>query len=217
LTVDGYALDISSYPPEMPQAAALVDLPDDPFGADLWVVCAHFKSAGAAADIALRQRQADAIISEVGDALTIGDAIDLALNTPFLLMGDFNIYDTDPAAHYDTLVNGDIFDEDRYGPDILPDWDGSALGDALPSINQEGKLFYTWREDRSSFAPGPLDRILYTDSLLAIVNSFVLDTTKLSEAALAQFGLEKDDVLMNATPGFYDHLPIVVDFALIEE
>lgn len=215
---DGYALDIILYPPELPQAAALVDLPDAQFGdADLFMVCSHFKSGGSASDISLRQRQADAIMGEVQDAITTGDAINLANGTPMLLLGDYNAYDSDPAAHMTTLLTGDIQDEDRYGEDFAPDWDGTALADLLPTINALGLETYTWREDGSGFNPWTLDHILFTDSVLIPVQAFILDTTRLSLDALLRYALEADDVLLFGMPGNYDHLPMVVDFALIND
>jgi hypothetical protein len=87
----------------------------------------------------------------------------------------------------------------------------------MPGLNAQGLRFYTWRDDSSSFRPGALDRILFTDSLLALVNTFVLDTTKLSEDALAEWGLHAADVLMNGGPGYYDHLPLVADFQFLAE
>lgn len=213
---DGYALGVVPLPLDLLQAAALVDLPDAEFGSrDVYLVCSHFKSSGGADDIALRQRQADVIIHELADARTPGDSIDLPDLTPLLVLGDFNIYDTDPAAHFDTLLSGDIADENRYGSDSPPDWDGTALADAMPSLNAQGLKFYTWREFNSSFRPGALDRILYSDSVLTLLNTFVLDTTGLSPQALAQYGLLAEDVLLDDMPNNYDHLPLIADFQII--
>lgn len=212
---DGYALGVVPLPLDLLQAAALVDLPDAEFGLrDVYVICSHFKSSGGADDIALRQRQADVIIHELADARTPGDSIDLPDLTPLIVLGDFNVYDTDPAAHLDTLLTGDIADEDRYGADSPPDWDGTALTDAMPSINAQGLQFYTWREFNSSFRPGALDRILYSDSVLHLLNSFVLDTTRLAPEALAQYGFQADDVLLDDMPNNYDHLPLIADFQI---
>jgi hypothetical protein len=131
-----------------------------------------------------------------------------------VLLGDFNIYDTDPALHRWTLVHGDIQNEGRYGPDLSPDWDGSSLADALPSHNGLGDQDYTWRNDAEPFRPGALDRIFFTDSALQVVNSFVLNTALMTDEALARYGLVWDDVVLDAQSGNYDHLPVVVDFAL---
>jgi endonuclease/exonuclease/phosphatase family metal-dependent hydrolase len=210
----GYELVTHSALPTLEQAAALVDLPGLEFGeVNLYLICAHFKSGGEPGDILLRSRQADAIMAHVGDFTTPGGELDLAPGTPFILLGDFNVYDTDPARHLRTLLQGDIDDEDHYGGDVRPDWDGTALADAQPSHNGLGAEFYTWRNDLEPFLPGVLDRVIYSDSALAIAHAFVLNTEVLADEALAAHGLERQDVLLEA--GNYDHLPVVVDFQVL--
>ena len=73
---------------------------------------------------------------------------------------------------------------------------------------------YTWRNDNDPFNPGALDRIIYSDSVLSVENAFVLNTMLLSDEALASLGLRVDDVVLDAQSGYYDHLPIVVDFVI---
>lgn len=217
LLTDGYELQTGSFEPTLDQAAVLVDLPDDVYGEmDIYAICAHFKAAGTVADIRLRLRQADAIMGHIRDTITPGDYLDLPANTPFLLMGDFNIYDTDPALHVRILQRGDIYDEAKYGDDYFPDWDATILGDAMPSHNGWGIDFYTWQEADSFFNPGPLDRIFYTDSVLRIENSFVLNPSLLADRVLAQYGLELADGWLGGIPGNFDHLPLVVDFQIIQ-
>ncbi|MBT3241108.1 MAG: hypothetical protein HON98_09215 [Chloroflexi bacterium] len=216
--IEGYIFDISNYPPELPQAVSMIDLPDEKFGeTDLFAICAHFKAAGTSSDIKTRQRQADVLLNRIGDAMTPGDSIDLPINTPYLLMGDFNVYDTDPAYHLTSMITGDIVDEDRYGGDISPDWDGTDLGDVYPSINNQGLDWDTWRDDGSPYSSGALDRILYTDSILKVINSAILDTTLLTDEAFDKYGLDFGDVLFASELGNYDHLPIVIDFELIAQ
>ena len=50
--------------------------------------------------------------------------------------------------------------------------------------------------------------------MLGVENDFVLNTMTLSDQALAALGLRRDDVLLDAQFGYYDHLPLVVDFVL---
>ncbi|MEX2144196.1 MAG: endonuclease/exonuclease/phosphatase family protein [Anaerolineales bacterium] len=216
LEQDGYELVISGLVNALKQSAALVDLPNDLYGSQvLYVVCAHFKAGGGTTDILLRQEQADVIMAHIQDATTPGGNLDLSSQTPFLLLGDFNIYDTDPHNHLWTMLRGDIYNEPRYGNDFAPDWDASDLSDARPSHNGMLDDYYTWRDDASGFAPGVIDRIIYTDSVLMPVNAFILDTTSLSSQVLAAWGLHPADVLLGGQPGNYDHLPLVVDFEFI--
>lgn len=194
-------------------AMALVDLPDNQYENDLYLICAHFKAQGGQASIEARQKHADVIVSWVGDAKTPGGEIDLPFGTPLVVLGDFNVYDTEPANHLTTLLNGDIVNEDRYGQDIFPDWDETDLTDALPRHNGEGEEIYTWRDDTQEFNPGALDRILYTDSVILIENGFVLNTTLLTEEELEATGLKMGDVMLDPETGRYDHLPLSIDIS----
>jgi endonuclease/exonuclease/phosphatase family metal-dependent hydrolase len=211
----GYELETGSVLPGLDQAAGLVDLPDEEAGdTDLYVICSHFKSGGGADDISMRQRQADVIMAQVRDFETPGGHLDLPAGTPFVILGDFNAYDTDPALHIQTLAEGDIYNESRYGVDLEPDWDGTALKDARPSHNALGTTYYTWRNDAEPFNPGALDRVFFSDSVLELQNAFVLDTTSLADEVLTANGLRREDVVLDPASGTFDHLPVVVDFLI---
>ena len=209
----GYEMGASSYIPNLPQAAALVDLPDEQYGAaDLYVLCSHFKSGSGISDERQRQRQADALMQHLRDAITSGGNFDLPSNTPYIVMGDFNAYDGTDSADIRTITTGDIDSEAVYGPDFAPDWDGTSLEDVLPSHNAAGVDLYTWRDDAEPFDPGVLDHIMFTDSGLQVLDSFILDTTQLSTQGLAAYGLQREDVLLDAAKLNFDHFPLVVDF-----
>jgi hypothetical protein len=192
---------------------ALVDLPDELYDQDLYLVCAHFRSQGGQENIDARQAHADSIIAWIRDLKTPGGEVDLSFGTPFSVIGDLNVYDTDPAHHLVTLLTGDIVNEEKYGFDLSPDWDGTSLEDALPLHNGIGPEVYTWRDDTQKYNPGILDRILFTDSVIVLENGYVLNTLTLSPEALTAVGLLADDVLLDAVVGDYDHLPLVVDIS----
>ncbi len=190
------------------QAMALIDLPDSIYTKDLYVMNCHFGCCGCAgsyADLA-RQKNADANIHWLRDARTIGDNIDHEPRTPFVACGDFNM--VGGPQPLDTLMSGDIVHEDLYGKDSPPDWDGSPISDAFP-LHAGGPFSYTWRSDRTSFGPGRLDFVLFSDSVLKIQKSFVLWTPDLPANVLAAHGLLAADTQVAS-----DHLPIVVDFLL---
>ena len=194
-------------------AMALVDLPDAEYKVDLYLICAHFQAQGGPAMVQARQEHADAIIAWLGDARTPGGEIDLAFGTPIVVLGDFNVYDTEPAHHLTTLLSGNIENEDRYGQDIMPDWDETGLADSLPRHNGVREEVYTWRDDTQEFNPGALDRILYTDSVILVENAFVLNTEVMTEEELRAAGLKVGDVMLDLETGLYDHLPLAVDFS----
>ena len=192
-------------------ALALVDLPDANYEEDLYLICAHFQSKGGQDNIEARQEHSDAIVRWIRDIRTPGDEIDLPANTPIVVLGDLNVYDTDPAYHLTTLLTGDIVNEDKYGADVMPDWDDTPLADALPRHNAVGEDVYTWRDDTHEFNTGVLDRILYADSVITVSHAFVLNTAIMTEAELEGAGLKAGDVMLDPEVGRYDHLPLVVD------
>ena len=104
------------------------------------------------------------------------------------------------------MLDGNIIDEDTYGSDSPPDWDGSNLADSHPRHNAQ-LADYTWRADNSQYAPGRLDFVLYTDSVIREAKSFVLDTQDMNSADLATHGMLRQDCADAS-----DHLPLVVDF-----
>ena len=190
---------------------APVDLPDGTYAYDLYLMNAHFKAGSGSDNINRRQQHADAIIHWTGDAQTSGGYINLPAGTPIVVLGDLNVYDTDPAYQLTTLITGDVVDEGTYGSDWPPDWDVSDDTDALPLHNGVGPDFWTWRDDSGSYNPGATDRIIYSDSVIAVDNSFVLNTKTMSPADLAAAGLQANDVVLQPAIGYYDHLPMVVD------
>ena len=197
-------------PGERDLALALVDLPDDRFKCDLYVLDNHFKCCDATKNDPLRQQQADALVAWLRDARTAGGNIDLPAGTPFVVAGDLNIVGGFQPVQ--TLVTGDIQDEARYGPDAAPDWDDTPLTDAHPRHNVTGPEDWTWRDDRSNFKPGRLDFVIYSDSVLEAVQTFALDTTSMSPDDLKAAGLETFDVCQDEVGQAYDHLPLVADF-----
>lgn len=103
-------------------------------------------------------------------------------------------------------------DEETFGPSFGPDWDGSHLLEVKPRHNGREKDWYTWRSDSDRYPPGALDRILYTDSVLKVRGSFVLNTTTMRPEELEKSRLRADDVLRDGRPGEFDHMPLAVDF-----
>lgn len=189
---------------------ALVDLPDSQFAHDLYVINSHYRCCGGEANDPQRQQQSDAIAAWMRDARTPGGAITLPVGTGIAVVGDWNIVGSfTPAA---TVLNGDIRDEGRYGPDAPPDWDGTPNVDVRPRHNGREPLDYTWRDDGSVFAPGRLDFLSYTDSVLRPGNAFVLNTGMMSDAERAATGLQIWDVTRDSIGEDYDHLPLVLDF-----
>jgi hypothetical protein len=182
--------------------AALLDLGSD-HETDLLVIACHWRCCTADAD---RQNEADSVIGFLRDAKTPGGLLDLPEDTPFILGGDLNLVGW--RRQLETILTGDIVDERSYGPDMAPDWDGGPFAAVLPR-HPDGRAGYTWRNDGSSFYPGVLDYVLFTDSVLDLRNNFVLETRTMTPATRTAFGLLADDTIVAS-----DHAARVADFSL---
>jgi endonuclease/exonuclease/phosphatase family metal-dependent hydrolase len=194
-------------------ATALLKRQDNQSDLGVYVVAMHNKSGVGEENEGLRQLQSDSIARWIRDVRTTA----LATGTPIVILGDMNVLTNASAQPFETLITGNIVDEANFGPDFEIDWDGTGLADAKPSHNGRGEHFYTWRYDDTPFDPGALDRVLYTDSVLSVMQSIVLDTTTMPAEDLSSLGLLRSDVLFGGKPGYFDHLPLVVDFAVRSE
>jgi endonuclease/exonuclease/phosphatase family metal-dependent hydrolase len=178
----------------------LIELPD---GQQVLIINTHFRCCD---QDDLRQREIDEVMMLIRDSKTPGDRVDIIPDTPIIILGDMNLVGY--AQQVDTLLYGDIVNEDRFGADFDPDWDDTPLIDLL-SRHTETRHTFTWRDDRTSFSPGRLDYYIYTDSVLKVAKHYILDTAELSEDKLAEYGLEAGDTLTAS-----DHLTLVVDFII---
>lgn len=192
-------------------AAALLDLPDS---GTLLIVGMHNKSGASDNDVRLRQNHADTVVRWIRNLRGSTQEQSIAADTPIIILGDMNAVPNASLAPLETLMSGDIADEETFGPDVSIDWDGTDMTDARPSHNALGREYYTWRNDEMPFAPSALDRVLYTDSVMSVQNRFVLNTMTLAPDKLAKLGLQKSDALYDGNPLYYDHLPLVVDFEI---
>ena len=100
-------------------------------------------------------------------------------DAPLFIVGDFNFVGT--VQNIKTILTGDIVDNDEYGSDFTPDWDGTSLADAAPYVTGF-PANYTWSQSRSSYNTGRLDFIIYSDSEVKVFNSFASQANKLRRA-----------------------------------
>jgi endonuclease/exonuclease/phosphatase family metal-dependent hydrolase len=189
-----------------------VDLPNADFATDLYLLGVHLKCCGeeGGSEDASRQRSADAIANWLADARgairPFGNLVILPPGTPMVVLGDFNLVGG-PRPEL-TLLTGDIQQEVFFGPDAKGDWDNSDLTNLNPLDPFTGDNF-TWQSD-GVYPSSALDRMFYTDSVLSVAASFVLNTATMAPDALAAAGLQAFDTNRSATS---DHLPIVMDIA----
>ncbi len=183
--------------------ASLIKLPDH-YDTDLLVIVCHFSCCDQETE---RQLQVDAVAAFIEEAKNPGGRITVTENTPILITGDFNMVGLQQQRT--TLLTGDIQNTDRFGTAGMPDWDDTPLSDLTPYLTEQA-VATTWINPFSSFSPGRLDYMLYSDSRLEAKKSFVLKTDDMHIDTLAAYNLEVNDT------DFSDHLPIVGDFEIVE-
>jgi len=179
---------------------------DDPINPYLLILNSHFSCCDNDDD---RQDQVDELVQVLREwRLNDNGPFELPEGTPMFHVGDFNFVGY--REQIETVSAGDIQDEATYGIDYPLDWDGTAITD-LFSRHTHKRMAYTWRSDGSSFNPGKLDYVLYTDSNLSILNHFVLNTLAMPDSVLNEWELEAED-----TNEASDHLPRIVDFMVTD-
>lgn len=156
-------------------------------GSQLLIVNAHLPCCS---ENQGRQAEIDRILSFLRDAKTPGGLINLDPNTPFLVTGDLNLVTL--SQQLNSLLTGNIQDEGNYGSDFPIDWDGTEISDLI-SRQTEKRMSYTWRSDTSTYWPGRLDFMIYTDSVLDVGNHFLIYTPEMPPDTLVHYGLQVGD------------------------
>jgi exonuclease III len=185
--------------------ASLIDL-SSKYQKNILVINCHYKCCGSASDNARRQREADATIKFILDAKTAGGLITVPEGTPIVIVGDLNL--VGDFQQLKTLLTGQIVNTAEFGVGAPPDWDDSTLED-LYSYHTDKNFAYTWRDDTNTFPPGRLDFIIYTNSVVNISKSFILQTEVMSDDRLQQYNLNRND-----TKNASDHLPKAADITV---
>jgi len=153
-----------------------------------------------------RQKEIDNFMAFIRDAKKNGGALTLEQGSPIVIVGDMNMVGY--KQQQTTLITGDIVNTGIYGDSYSPDWDSTPLEDTKPVTTNMPSTF-TWYDEGSSFSPGRLDYVVYSNSVMKSVNSYVLFTKALPEDSLSLYNIQSNDVTSVA-----DHLPTVVDFKL---
>jgi len=186
--------------------AALLDTESE-LGENLLIFNSHLSCCSNNDD---RQQQADEFAGAWRDWVQNDSGpFYLEDSTPFIHVGDFNYVGYSQQVR--TIASGDIENEADYGDDFLPDWDATDIID-LFSRHTHKRMGYTWRNDGSSFNPGKLDYVFYSDATIDTGKHYILNTIAMDDAALDYYGLEWND-----TQEASDHLPIVLDILVNDD
>jgi endonuclease/exonuclease/phosphatase family metal-dependent hydrolase len=99
-------------------ASALIDVSGKFGGASMYIIAMHNKSGVGEKNVALRQMQSDSIVRRMRNLRKSSYANALAENTPIIIVGDMNVVPSAPMQPFETLISGDIADEETFGPDF---------------------------------------------------------------------------------------------------
>lgn len=161
--------------------AAVVKTPQG----DIDVATLHLKCCGAMDSREDQKRTAQARVINAA----MRGALSASGGRARLIAGDFNLVGSRPPL--DVLRAG-------------LDSDGSDLAVAEPFVLGDA-VQTTWFSGGESFSAGRLDYAVFGDAGATVDRTFVLDTRRMSDAALAVAGLDRGD------SGASDHLPVVID------
>ena len=183
--------------------AALLDTEDE-LGKNLLIFNSHLSCCD---NDEGRQEQVDEFSSVWRTWVQNGNGpFELEHGTPFIHLGDFNYVGY--KQQVETIKSGDIVDESQFGVDFLPDWDSTAIID-LFSRQTHKRMGYTWRKDGSSFNPGKLDYLFYSDASIDTGKHYILNTLAMDQNSLSGYNLQSND-----TQEASDHLPLVFDIVI---
>lgn len=152
-----------------------------------------------------RQREVDNIMAFVRGVRYGISNFSVPPDSPIVIAGDMNFVGLNRQPY--TMLSGDIFDNNSFGPDFNPDWNETSLNDAKP-LTTGLPMTFTWNSS-SSYSAGRLDYVFYTGSVMNITNRYVLWTEGMSNQDLNRFNLKAQDITRAS-----DHCPVVVDFDL---
>ena len=178
--------------------ASVIDLPKK-YSSDIIIINSHFKCCNADS---LRQLEADAIIQFIY-TLQSGD-FEISPRTPFIISGDLNL--VGQQQQLNTLLTGKIINTNIFGEPIEPDYDGTNLKE-LKSFQLYSNIGNTWYDSTSSYSPGKLDYMIFSDSRIEVKNSFIFNTNKLPTGVAQKIGINK-----NTSSLASDHFPVIMDF-----
>lgn len=164
---------------------------------------AHLPCCGNEID---RQREVDRLMSFLRNSIAGATNIPIANETPIFIVGDMNL--VGEARQQETLISGDIFDEQLYGADFNPDWDATPLEDIRPIATGRPHAV-TWYNPSGSFSAGRLDYLLYTGSVVEVSNAFALNTDGLTDVERSMYNLLASDTYTAS-----DHFPCIMDVDL---
>jgi endonuclease/exonuclease/phosphatase family metal-dependent hydrolase len=179
-----------------------IDLPAGISGGDLVLFNAHTPCCGHNDQ---RDYEHDHMAATWRDLLDSKGPFPIESNDGVLFLGDFNMVGF--GRQLASLRDGDIYNNELFGPDFEPDRQMGSLRVA-PLRHTHSREIYSWRNDGERYPPGRLDYIFYSSGWATLKRNFTLYTPDMPRTFLQSYGLRSDDSLVS------DHLVLVADFEL---
>lgn len=153
-----------------------------------------------------RQNSIDQLLAFIRDSRLGLTSYSMGAEDPVILCGDMNLVGDRQQLY--SLDNGDIVDNQSYGEDLWLNPDMTTWK-RITTVATNSPFAQTWYQYASSYGPGILDYIWYTDALIESTNSFILAAEYMDSDSLTKYGLT-----YSFNQVMSDHRPLIMDFKL---
>lgn len=179
-----------------------IDLPETISNADLVVFSAHTPCCDSGNSG--RSNEHDRIAQIWRNLMSGTGPFTISPNDPVIMTGDFNMVGY--VSQLRSLRDGDIFNNNVYGPDFAP---ARLLGSlsVVPTRHTHSWNWWTWKGLSESYCAGRLDWVFYSGDAMTLANGFALHTAEMPGDVLSSLGLLASD-----GPAASDHVPLIADF-----
>jgi endonuclease/exonuclease/phosphatase family metal-dependent hydrolase len=186
--------------------AALINLPDD-LGEDLLIINLHFYTKPKEVQI----KQATRALAFI-ESVRRGEHPEIPKQTPIMMCGDFNSLPSERPYNILAKLDRDALEGD-----------GKTSHHHNPNpqqLHSEARGTYgevAWSGEVGTSTPQPptrtIDHILAPKGFMEIQQTFIFNSLILPEKTLAQYGVEREAILLNREGRHekVDHLPVFID------
>ena len=186
--------------------AALINLPDD-LGDDLLMINLHFFTKPPEVQISQATRALEFI-----ELVRRGEHAEIPKATPIMICGDFNSLPTERPYHILAKLDREAQEGDGKVSHYHAPEPRQLTSEARGTFGE-----VSWSGDVGTSTPQPptriIDHILAPNGFMEIQQAFVFNSLILPENTLAEYGVEREAILLhrNGSVEKVDHLPVFMD------
>lgn len=186
--------------------AALINLPDD-LGDDLLVINLHFFTKPKEVQIQQATRALDFI-----ESVRRGERPEIPKKIPIMICGDFNSLPGERPYHILAKLDRDAEDGDgkeSHHHNLSPRQLNSEVNGTYDEVVWSGEVGISTPQSPTR----TIDHILVPKGFMEIQQAFIFNSLILPKETLAQYGVEREAILLNREGSVekVDHLPVFVD------